>query len=219
MIRFFRILQAGFCFCALLPVTLAAGPPTLLEITRIDSVRVAPLWLKDGARTVQPMTVTMWHTGPPAEGSFILGHRIFGRFVLRGGAQSFELKIPVSERPRTAALRWTVDGKALAATNVTLTPPRIRQVWLLPHSHVDIGYTDRQDKVVKHQIANLETGMELARASAGNAPGMRFKWNVEAAWTVDHFLQEATPAKRDAFVHAVQAGQVEVDTFYANLLT
>jgi alpha-mannosidase len=212
-------LQSTLCFFALLPVAITAGPADVVPITRIDSVRTGPLWLKDGTRTVQPVTVTVWHTGPNMDGSFFFGQFNAGHFVLQSGSQTFELKIPVSGQPQTAALSWTVDGIALAFTNLTLTPPRIREVWLLPHSHVDIGYTDRQDKVVEHQMANLEKGMELARASATNAPGMRFKWNVEAAWTVDNFLQRATPAQRDAFVHAVQAGQVEVDTLYANILT
>jgi alpha-mannosidase len=84
---------------------------------------------------------------------------------------------------------------------------------------VDIGYTDRQDAIIDVQIGNLEKSMALAAASAGNPPGMRFKWNPEAVWALDHFLKRATPGKREAFIQAVRRGDVGVDGLYGNMLT
>ena len=107
----------------------------------------------------------------------------------------------------------------LAARDVTLNPPRLREIWVLPHSHVDIGYTHLQDEVIDIQIANLLQGIELARASAGNPDGLRFKWNPEAIWVLEHFLERATPEQRALFIEAVRRGDVGVDGLYANMLT
>lgn len=208
--RHFLLWQSGFCSLAFLSASAA---------TSIESVRVKPFWLNDGERAVQSITVKVSHTGSNTDGSFFFGGQNAGHFLLKEGSQVFDLNIPAREQSRTESLNWIVDEKIVTSTNVTLTPPRLRELWILPHSHVDIGYTDQQDKVVQVQIGNLKKGMDLARASASNAPGMRFKWNVEAAWTVDNFLHQATPAERYNFIQAVQAGQVEVDTLYANILT
>lgn len=227
MTRFTHMLAGSLLLLALLPAVSHARPshePALVApgktaaAVRIDSVQAAPFWLKEGPKTVQPVTITVW-SASEMPGSFFVGRSNAGQFVLHGGAQTFDLKIPVNERARKKVVRWKAGDKVLASTNLTLRLPRIREIWVLPHSHVDIGYTHRQSEVVQTQIANLEKGMALAEASATNLPGMRFKWNVEAAWTVDHFLEQATPAQRDEFIHAVQAGQLDVDTVYANLLT
>ena len=77
-------------------------------------------------------------------------------------------------------------------------------VYLLPHSHVDIGYTHVQTDVEQAQWKYLEMAIDTARKSAGNPPGSRFKWNVEVLWAVDSYLKQATPEKRQQFIDAVQ---------------
>jgi hypothetical protein len=107
----------------------------------------------------------------------------------------------------------------VAETNITLVPPKIREVWVLPHSHVDVGYTHPQAEIVRIQIENLRQAMKLAQASATNAPGQRFQWNPEAIWALDHFLQQASPTERDELLAAVRRGDIGIDALYGNMLT
>jgi hypothetical protein len=93
------------------------------------------------------------------------------------------------------------------------------EIFILPHSHNDIGYTALQADVVKKQNSNIETGLWLARETADYPEGARFKWNVEVLWCVDNYLRAATPEKRAAFLAAVKSGQIGLDAFYCNILT
>ena len=197
----------------------ATAETAALPETCLLSVNVPPVWLKQDGPPVQPMTVTLRYRGPEIEATAYLDGAAAARIPLTNGVQIFDLKTSASEQSGTVALSITAAGKELATTNVALNPPRIRELWLLPHSHVDIGFTHRQEEVINIQMTNLETGMALAQASATNPPGLRFKWNPEAVWTLDHFLQRATQEKRAAFIQAVRQGDVEVDALYANLLT
>ena len=107
----------------------------------------------------------------------------------------------------------------LASETVTLKPVRKWVVYLLPHSHVDIGYTHVQTDVERAQWKYLEMAIDTARKSAANPPGSRFKWNVEVLWAVDSYLKQATPEKRQQFIAAVKAGQVGLQALYGNELT
>ncbi len=60
----------------------------------------------------------------------------------------------------------------MASREVTLKPVRKMEIYLLPHSHNDIGYTALQADVEKKQNSNIETGLRLAKATAG-LPGRR----------------------------------------------
>jgi hypothetical protein len=93
------------------------------------------------------------------------------------------------------------------------------EIYLLPHSHNDIGYTALQADVEKKQNSNIEAGLRLAKATAGYPEGARFKWNVEVLWCVDNYLRAATPEKRAEFLAAVKSGQIGLDAFYCNILT
>jgi hypothetical protein len=186
--------------------------------TKILSVSTPSVWLKEQDRPVQPIRVDLRHLGDDATVTLKAGETT-SQVVLKSGLHSVELKVPARDQAHNVTLSLVTGAQTLASTDLQLTPPRIRDLWLLPHSHVDIGYTHRQEEIIDVQIGNLEKAMRLARASAANPPGQRFKWNPEAVWALDHFLQRATPEKKAAFLQAVRDGEVGVDGLYGNMLT
>jgi hypothetical protein len=123
----------------------------------------------------------------------------------------------VSQTPLRVNLQGA--GQALAHADIMLRPVREWKIYLLPHSHVDIGYTALQADVEKKQNANIETGIRLAQATGDYPEGARFKWNVEVLWPVENYLRDASPEKRAEFIAAVRAGQIGLDAFYGNTLT
>lgn len=195
-----------------------ADPP-ILSATRLLGIHVPPVWLRENGGNLQPLTVVLWYTGDDHEATVVLDGGVPVKVPLKQGEQSFELKVAAAEQARTVALRITTWSKVLADVRISISPPRIRDMWVLPHSHVDIGYTHRQAEVLDLQVQNLESAIKLAEASATNPPGLRFKWNPEAVWTLDQYLRRATPEQHEAFIAAVRRGDVEVNALYANMLT
>jgi alpha-mannosidase len=59
-------------------------------------------------------------------------------------------------------------------------------VYILPHSHVDIGYTNTQAKVLKLHMDNIDAAIDLAEKTADYPVGARYKWTTEAIWVVDN---------------------------------
>lgn len=186
---------------------------------RISAIEAPPVWVKAKGEARQPVSVSLRSKGELGEVAFVFGGKELGRAAVRAGVQTVELALPAVTATTSGRLEVKQGDRVVAARDVTLCPPRLRELWLLAHSHVDIGYTHVQDEVIGIQITNLLKGIELARASAGNPDGMRFKWNPEAVWVLEHFLERATPAQRVEFVEAVRRGDVGVDGLYANMLT
>ena len=119
----------------------------------------------------------------------------------------------LAARPSVAADAAAGKGKSKPS------PARPWVVYILPHSHVDIGYTNVQTEIEKLQWKYLDEAVALARKTADYPPGARFKWNSEVLWAVDSYLKQATPERREDFVKAVKAGQVHLDALYGNELT
>ena len=102
---------------------------------------------------------------------------------------------------------------------MTVKPVHISTIYLIPHDHTDIGFTDLQPVIERHQWQNLQRAVELCRQTANYPPEARFKWNTEVVWAVDSYLQKAPPEKQQQLIDAVRAGSIELDALYGNELT
>lgn len=187
--------------------------------TVVGGIRSAPVLVEQDGKLMQTVFLSIRHFGKPAEATVKVEGAADKQLSLAPGAQSLEVAVPAVEKEKLTKISVEVAGKTLAAQSVTLKPVRKWVVYLLPHSHVDIGYTHVQTDVEKAQWKYLEMAMDAARKSASNPPGSRFKWNVEVLWAVDSYLKQATPEKRQQFVDAVKAGQVGLQALYGNELT
>lgn len=102
---------------------------------------------------------------------------------------------------------------------IQVEPPKPWTVYLFPQSHVDIGYTHRQEEAAKIQNENIEYAIELARKTQDYPEGSRFKWNVEVLWVLDNYLKDSSPQKTEELKHAIQKGWINLDAAYASINT
>jgi hypothetical protein len=103
----------------------------------------------------------------------------------------------------------------------TITVPAKRQwtVYIYPHSHVDIGYTNTQENVEIIHKRNLINGIELAKKTADYPEDSRYLWNPEVLWPVERYLNKATPAERQNIIDAVRDGYLHLDAGYIHTNT
>jgi hypothetical protein len=175
---------------------------------------------RHGEALVQPLKVTVnYPYAEPVSGIVRLPGMQGETVNLHFGSQTIEFQVPAVTSDKTVKLELEAAGQAVATQEVTLKPVRQMEIFILPHSHNDIGYTALQADVVKKQNSNLEIALRLAKATADYPEGARFKWNTEVLWSVENYLRAATPEQRDAFFAAVKSGQVGLEAFYCNILT
>lgn len=85
---------------------------------------------------------------------------------------------------------------------------RIKEIWCMPHSHLDIGYTHPQPMLLELQVDYLEQALELCDRTRDYPEGARFCWTVEANYILKKWLQTAGPDKVDRLKQAIKRGQV-----------
>lgn len=96
--------------------------------------------------------------------------------------------------------------------------PKQRQwtVYIYPHSHVDIGYTNTQANVEIIHKRNLVNGMRLAKETSSYPEGARYVWNPEVIWPVERYLKDATPTEKSELLEAIRKGYIHLDAGYIN---
>jgi hypothetical protein len=189
------------------------GPQQPVE----EWIRVRPeeAVLADGQRAVR---VSVSHAGAERAAEVRSGARV----IWKGSVGAGHTTVLVPAGPNEASsvpIDVAVEGRPVLAETVVLDVVRPRTIHLLPHSHVDIGYSDPQPEVEKKQWKNLRDAVALGRATAASPPEARFKWNVEGLWSVESYLRQATAEERQAFADAVRAGTIGLQANYTNILT
>lgn len=187
--------------------------------THVARVRADQVLLRRLGGPVQPIRVEIRHFGEPATARFVIGDDV-RNVDLKEGLTSVDLEMPPVKRKTEYPVRLELaDRRTLWSGKVTLHPVRPWTVYLLPHSHNDIGYTALQSDVLKKQMHNLEEAIALAKRTQDYPEGARFRWNSEGLWAMDAYLQQATPEQKAALLDAIRRGWVEFQALYANELT
>ncbi|HYG24227.1 MAG TPA: hypothetical protein VEH04_15725 [Verrucomicrobiae bacterium] len=184
-----------------------------------DSIEARALPFLDRAGR-QPIRVTVNHPYlEPAAAVLRIENAEPTPLQLVHGVNTIDVKVSAATAPEQR--QATLELSSELQKTVAFRQNRIRPmtVYILPHSHTDVGYTELQPAIEEKQVNNLVRGIELARRTADYPAGARYVWNVEVLWAADLYLKRLGEARRAEFLDAVKNGQVELNGMYLNELT
>jgi hypothetical protein len=87
----------------------------------------------------------------------------------------------------------------------------MKRLLVLHHSHTDIGYTEPQARIGRWHADFLRQAMTLAAADP------TFRWVAETFWSVERFLEAASPAEQEQLAALVREGRIGLSASWANL--
>lgn len=94
---------------------------------------------------------------------------------------------------------------------------KIKEVYIVHHSHTDVGYTDLQEQVIFNQANNIRSAVEIIdRGIRENSAEKDLKWNCETWYCVEQFLHMASEAEKEKFFRLVKEGHIGLSATYLN---
>jgi hypothetical protein len=144
----------------------------------------------------------------------LAGHTFTGHLDPADAFGEQRLRFLVPEFPANSPAQIQVDlnGRKQQFTQ-TLQPAKKWTLYLVPHVHLDIGYTDYQAKVAAIQARILDEAMDLA----DQHPGFRF--STDGDWNLEQFLHSRTPQEQQRIVQAIRDQKIYIPAQSSNLLT
>ncbi|MBN1294555.1 MAG: glycoside hydrolase [Candidatus Latescibacteria bacterium] len=185
----------------------------------VQSINAPQVLLEKNGSLHRPITLKVLNTVNDHEATVLFnGVEITSQTLCRGN-NTIEVYQPAQDTETLLNIEVKAGEKTIARYDKNLKPVRKWSVYFLPHSHVDIGYTQLQSDVERVQWKNIEDGIELAEKTANYPVGAQFKWNTEVLWAVDSYLENASEEKRQQFIEAVRNSRVGLDALYGSFLT
>jgi hypothetical protein len=120
------------------------------------------------------------------------------------------LLVPEVDAPRAFTLEVRDGAGVIGSAEVTVTPQRKWNVFVVHHSHLDIGYTDPQGTVLRHHLDYLDAAVRLAEETREWPDDARFRWTVESSMPAVKWLANRPADQVERFNRAAREGLIEV---------
>lgn len=193
------------------------------KTSRAAEVKIEPtvFYVKRADAVSELAKVTITHVEPVHQGEVTL--TVAGRSLRTGFAQGHdfgeervEFAVPeVSGRSPVGApveANVRLDGHAFKS-RLNFVPARQWTIYLAPHAHLDIGFTDYQAKIAEIHNRNLDGLLDEIEAH----PEMRF--NLDGSWIVQQYAASRNQATQKRLLKLVREGKIAVPVQLANLMT
>jgi hypothetical protein len=151
---------------------------------------------------------------PAGHATIVLnGNRYSAEISAMGDGGEERLRFEVPEWQGTTPAEIEVSAGAHHTFRLSLTAERKWTIFVVPHTHVDIGYTDYQGKVAETQANTLVEAADLIE----KYPDFRFA--TDGSWNLQQLLETRSQAQRDQVLDLIRADKIGVPADYFNLLT
>jgi alpha-mannosidase len=128
------------------------------------------------------------------------------------GEQRLEFLVPEFTGAPRAAINVKVNGRDYSFTQ-TLRPAKKWTVYLVPHEHLDVGYSDFQTKLAELHSRVIDEALEMTRAHP------EFRFSLDGYWQAQQFLEGRTEVEKQRFFDAVRERKIFVPAQHSVMLT
>lgn len=93
------------------------------------------------------------------------------------------------------------------------------KIFLIYHSHIDIGYTERQEKIAVYQGDFIKQAVDYVLSSKQNTRGANdlFKFTAEGFWAVENYLNKYKEKGEEKLLQAIKTGNFELTAGYLHM--
>ena len=123
------------------------------------------------------------------------------------------MSFEVPEWPGTIKGKLRVTGGRARTFGITLTAERKWTLFVVPHTHLDVGFTDYQGKVAETQSRVLSQAAELIHQHPD------FRFSMDGAWNLQQLLETRPASKAEEILNLLRAGKMAMPAQYCNVLT
>ena len=106
---------------------------------------------------------------------------------------------------------------AVLAIFAQAAPERDWTIYLVQHTHTDIGYTKPQTEILAEHLRYIDYAIDYCDITKDYPDDARFRWTCESAWAVSEYVK-VRPAKQvQRLKDCIKRGQIEVTAMYFNM--
>ena len=217
-----------------LPETLVqAGKPVTLRITGeaagssawvmtfttrlTDGVTATcrPVILRDKGTSVQPLDLEIINVGEATDAVLSITGQPVQKLRVPFGITRHAAKLVPVTKSETLQVQLEMH-KNRTVIPAIITPVRPWTIYLVQHTHTDIGYTRPQTEILAEHLRYIDYALDYCDQTDAYPDDAKFRWTCETSWAVREYLKSRPAAQIARLKKRVLEGRIEVTGMLLN---
>ncbi|MEN8187875.1 MAG: glycoside hydrolase family 38 C-terminal domain-containing protein [Bacteroidota bacterium] len=225
--------QMGFALLKLPVKSLTPGQPVLLEISSetidndawymtykgnlIDKVEVYQnkVVAKNDGKLFHSVSVDFTHIGAESEASITIGD-VKRMTKLNTGFNKLEIYLPKVDRETSYTAQIKVGKNDVQQIPVKLMPVKEWEIYLVQHTHTDIGYTRPQTEILPEHLRYIDHALDYCDQTDDYPDAAKFRWTIETSWSLREYLKSRPQEQIDRLIKRLKEGRIEATGMFLN---
>jgi Glycosyl hydrolases family 38 N-terminal domain./Glycosyl hydrolases family 38 C-terminal domain. len=136
---------------------------------------------------------------------------------LHKGMNTIEVFIPETTTEKEVSIQLLSGAEVAGKREIRISPVKKWTVYLVQHTHTDIGYTKPQTEILPEHLRYIDYAIEYCELSSSMPEDAKFRWTCEAAWAVEEYLKIRPQEQIDKLKKYINNGQIEVTAMFFNM--
>lgn len=167
------------------------------------------LLLRGEGEPSQPLEVVFIHLGAATVATIQVDDLPPQKIPVKFGVTRDTLKLKAVKNPVEKKVHIELDGVS-QTRSITLKPVKPWTVYLVQHTHTDIGYTRPQTDILAEHVRYIDYALDYCDQTDTYPDDAKFRWTCETSWAVREYLKTRPAAQIARLKKRVQEGRIEI---------
>jgi alpha-mannosidase len=179
-----------------------------LTVTQLKTVK------RNNDKLYSTLRFDVVHLSAPQKAVIWVGNRK-KTVNLTTGLNELDFDIPKVSKVEKVNAGITIGSKTKEAV-VELEPVKEWTVYLIQHSHTDIGYTRQQSEILAEHLRYIDDALDFCDQTDHYPEDAQFRWTCEVSWTVREYINSRPKQQVDRLLKRIKEGRIEVAGMFLN---
>lgn len=186
-------------------------------------VKPTVLFVKEKGKLLQIVKVTVSNTSEATEAQLEVKIGDWERSTtlgrIKNAISDFNIYVPDISKPKKAVFSLKTGGKVLDSYKVEWQPQRHWEVFMVPISHHDLGYTDAIENILITYDGYYDDILRFCEETEDFPEESKYRYTAEQAWSIIHFIENRPKEIVEKLAKYIKEGRIETHAFLGNEIT
>ncbi|MEL7598843.1 MAG: glycoside hydrolase family 38 C-terminal domain-containing protein [Proteiniphilum sp.] len=176
-----------------------------------------PVLIKEGGEYKQQLVAKL-KADNEGKITFLHENKIILSSNFKNGDNQFILTLPAVTDREEIEVGVRLNEGATENHSVEMSPVSKKwTVYLVQHSHTDIGYTRPQSEILAEQMRYIDYALDYCDQTDHLPDDAKFRWTCESSWVTREYIRTRPQSQIDRLMKRIEEGRIEVTAMFANM--